>query len=107
MFLVMQSTASDYRISFITSPEKFVKYVTTYPGTMVVPKNLSDNNWIKFTNKGKADSKLVKEIIKQAVQTAEKQIAEEKAAKEAAKKEKALARAQERAAAKAAKEAQE
>ncbi len=106
MFLVMQATASDYRISFITSPDKFVKYVTENPGTMAVPKNLSDNNWIKFTNKGKAEPKLVREIIKQAVQTAEKQIAEEKAAKEAAKKEKALAKKQEKAAQKAAQEAQ-
>ena len=102
MFLVMQSTASDYRISFITSPDKFVKYVTSRPGVFVVPKNLSDNNWIKFTNKGKEETKVVKDIIKQAVQTAEKQIEEEKALKEAAKKEKALARAKERAAAKAA-----
>ena len=101
MFLVMQSTASDYRISFITTPEKFVKYVTSRPGVFVVPKNLSDNNWIKFTNKGKEETKVVKDIIKQAVQTAEAQIAEEKALKEAAKKEKALARAKERAAAKA------
>lgn len=102
MFLVMQSTASDYRISFITTPDKFVKYVTSKPGVFVVPKNLSDNNWIKFTNKGKEDTKVVKDIIKQAVQTAEKQIEEEKALKEAAKKEKALAKAKERAAAKAA-----
>ena len=102
MFLVMRSTASDYRISFITSPDKFVKYVTSRPGVFVVPKNLSDNNWIKFTNKGKEETKIVKDIIKQAVQTAEKQIEEEKALKEAAKKEKALARAKERAAAKAA-----
>ena len=101
MFLVMQSTASDYRISFITTPDKFVKYVTSRPGVFVVPKNLSDNNWIKFTNKGKEETKVVKDIIKQAVQTAEAQIAEEKALKEAAKKEKALARAKERAAAKA------
>ena len=101
MFLVMQSTASDYRISFITTPDKFVKYVTSRPGVFVVPKNLSDNNWIKFTNKGKEETKVVKDIIKQAVQTAEAQIAEEKALKEAAKKEKAQARAKERAAAKA------
>lgn len=102
MYLVLQSTASDYRISFISSPDKFVKYITANPGVMSVPKNLNDNNWIKFTNKGKAETKLVKEIIKVAVQTAESQIAEEKAAKEAAKKEKALVRAQERAAQKAA-----
>lgn len=101
MFLVMQSTASDYRISFITTPDKFVKYVTSRPGVFVVPKNLSDNNWIKFTNKGKEETKVVKDLIKQAVQTAEAQIADEKAQKEAAKKEKALARAKERAAAKA------
>lgn len=101
MFLVMQSTASDYRISFITTPDKFVKYVTSRPGVFVVPKNLSDNNWIKFTNKGKEEAKVVKDLIKQAVQTAEKQIADEKAQKEAAKKEKALAKAKERAAAKA------
>ena len=101
MFLVMQSTASDYRISFITTPDKFVKYVTSRPGVFVVPKNLSDNNWIKFTNKGKEETKVVKDIIKQAVQTAEAQIAEEKALKEAARKEKAQARARERAAAKA------
>lgn len=102
LFLVMQSTSSDYRISFITTPEKFVKYVTENPGTMAVPKNLSDNNWIKFTNKGKADPKLVKEIIKQAVVTAEKQIEAELLAKEEAKKAKALARKQEKAALKAA-----
>lgn len=89
MFLVMQSTNNDYRISFISTPEKFVEHLTSRPGELVVPKNLKDNSWIKLTNKGKADPKFMRKVIKEAVTTAEKQIQDELAAKAAARKAKA------------------
>lgn len=89
MFLVMQSTNNDYRISFISTPEKFVEHLTSRPGELVVPKNLKDNSWIKLTNKGKADPKFMRKVIKEAVLTAEKQIQDEAAAKAAARKAKA------------------
>lgn len=100
LFLVLQATASDYRINFITSPEKFVKLVTSRPGALVVPKNLKDNNWLRFTNKGKEEFKDIRSYIKDAVETAKKQLADEAAAKAAAKKAKAQERAKARAAAK-------
>lgn len=102
MYLVLQATSSDYRISFITTPEKFVDYVTSRPGELIVPKNLKDNNWIRLTNKGKEDAKLIRQIIKQAVETAEKQIADAAAQKAAEKKAKAAERAKARAAKRAA-----
>lgn len=90
MYLVLQATSSDYRISFITTPEKFVDYVTSRPGELIVPKNLKDNNWIRLTNKGKEDAKLIRQIIKQAVETAEKQIADAAAQKQQKRKLKLL-----------------
>lgn len=104
LYLVLQATASDYRISFITTPEKFVKLVTSRPGALVVPKNLKDNNWLRFTNKGKEEFKEIRSYIKDAVETAKKQLADEAAEKAAAKKAKAQERAKARAAAKAAEE---
>lgn len=92
MFLVMQSTNNDYRISFISTPEKFVDHLTSRPGELVVPKNLKDNSWIRVTNKGKEDPKFLRKVIKEAVQTAEQQIQDELAAKEAARKAKAAER---------------
>ena len=97
MYLVLQATKSDYRISFITNPDKFVEYVTSRPGELIVPKNLKDNNWIRLTNKGKEDPKLIRQIIKQAVETAEKQLADAAAVKLAEKKAKAAERARMRA----------
>lgn len=102
MFLVMQSTNNDYRISFITTSEKFVEYLKSRPGELIAPTNLKDNYWVKLTNKGKEEAKFMKKVIKEAVMVAEKQIADEIAAKEAQKKEKALAKAKERAAQRAA-----
>ena len=103
-FFEKNNTIDDYiKLAYSISVEPvFDEFMSKVNSALNGSKNLNDNNWIKFTNKGKAETKLVKEIIKVAVQTAESQIAEEKAAKEAAKKERALARAQERAAQKAA-----
>lgn len=96
MYLVMQSTNNDYRISFITSSNKFVEYLKARPGELIAPKNLKDNYWVKLTNKGKEDAKFMRKVIKEAVLTAEKQLADEAAAKQAQKKAKAAARAKER-----------
>ena len=98
MYLVMQSTNNDYRISFITSSNKFVEYLKARPGELIAPKNLKDNYWVKLTNKGKEEAKFMRKVIKEAVLTAEKQIADEVAAKQAERKAKAAARAKERAA---------
>ena len=103
MYLVMQATNSDYRISFITSPEKFVEYLKSRPGQLTAPKNLKDKNWVRLVNKGKEEAKFMRQVIKQAVLTAEKQIADEAAKKAEERK----AKAKERAAAKAAQKAAE
>lgn len=102
MFLVMQSTNNDYRISFITTKAKVVEYLRSRPGDLVIPTNLKDNDWVKLTNKGKEEAKFMKKVIKESVQVAEAQIAEAIAAKEAEKKAKAAERAKERAAQRAA-----
>lgn len=102
MFLVMQSTNNDYRISFITTKAKVVEYLRSRPGDLVIPTNLKDNDWVKLTNKGKEEAKFMKKVIKESVQVAEAQIADAIAAKEAEKKAKAAERAKERAAQKAA-----
>lgn len=102
MFLVMQSTNNDYRISFITTKTKVVEYLRSRPGDLVIPTNLKDNDWVKLTNKGKEEAKFMKKVIKESVQVAEAQIAEAIAAKEAEKKAKAAERAKERAAQRAA-----
>lgn len=102
LFLVLQATASDYRISFITTQEKFLNLVTSRPGQLIVPKNLKDNNWLRFTNKGKEEFKDIKSFIKGAVETAKKQLEDEALEKAAARKAKAKERAAARAAEKAA-----
>ncbi len=102
MYLVMQATNSDYRISFITSPEKFVNYLKSRPGELTAPKNLKDNLWVRLVNKGKEEAKFMRQVIKQAVQTAEKQIADEALKKAEERKAKAKERAAARATQKAA-----
>lgn len=102
MCLVMQKTANDYRISFITTAKKFVDYLKSRPGELIAPKNLKDNYWVKLTNKGKEEAKFMKKVIKESFVVAQQQIAEELAEKERIKKEKAQAKAKERAAARAA-----
>lgn len=102
MFLVMQSTNNDYRISFITTATKFVDYLKSRPGELIAPTNLKDNYWVRLTNKGKEEAKFMRKVIKESVQVAEQQIAEEIALKEAEKKAKAAQRAKERAAQRAA-----
>lgn len=102
MFLVMQSTNNDYRISFITTANKFVDYLKSRPGELIAPTNLKDNYWVRLTNKGKEEAKFMRKVIKESVQVAEQQIAEEIALKEAEKKARAAQRAKERAAQRAA-----
>lgn len=102
MCLVMQKTANDYRISFITTAKKFVDYLKSRPGELIAPKNLKDNYWVKLTNKGKEEAKFMRKVIKESFAVAQQQIAEELAEKERIKKEKAQAKAKERAAARAA-----
>lgn len=102
MCLVMQKTANDYRISFITTAKKFVDYLKSRPGELIAPKNLKDNYWVKLTNKGKEEAKFMRKVIKESFVVAQQQIAEELAEKERIKKEKAQAKAKERAAARAA-----
>lgn len=98
----MQSTNNDYRISFITTANKFVDYLKSRPGELIAPTNLKDNYWVRLTNKGKEEAKFMRKVIKESVQVAEQQIAEEIALKEAEKKARAAQRAKERAAQRAA-----
>lgn len=103
MFLVLQSTNNDYRVSFISNQDSFVEHVTTHPGEVTVPKNLKDNNWLRMVNKNKLETKYVKQVIKEAADTAKKQIQEENERKIAERKAKAAER---RAAKKAAAQAE-
>ena len=91
-FLILQATSSDYRITFLTTQEKWSDFLTQ--SKMInIPKNAKCDKWLKFVNKGTADTTLVKNCIKESVKGAveeieriEREKQEAKAAKKAAKK---------------------
>lgn len=91
-FLILQATSSDYRITFLATQENWGQFLTSSK-MISIPKNAKGDKWLKFVNKGTADTNLVKNCIKEAVKGAAEEIEriarekeEAKAAKKAAKK---------------------
>lgn len=105
LFLVAQSTSSDYRITFCSTPEQAYNLIVKYPGTVVKATSPKGEEWFKFTNKGEFDEKEIKTMIKLAAKYIEDQVAEELRIKEEQKAEARRLKEEERARQKAEREA--
>ena len=105
LFLVAQSTSSDYRITFCSTPEQAYNLIVKYPGTVVKATSPKGEEWFKFTNKGEFDEKEIKAMIKLAAKYIEDQVAEELRIKEEQKAEARRLKEEERARQKAEREA--
>lgn len=101
-FLVLQSTNSDYRITFMATEKKWSTILTSVKG-VTIPKNAKANNLLKFVNKGIAETSVVKSFIRESV----KGVNEEIARIEKAKAEEKLRKAEAKKAAKLAEKAAE
>ena len=105
LFLVAQSTSSDYRITFCSTPEQAYNLIVKYPGTVVKATSPKGEEWFKFTNKGEFDEKEIKAMIKLAAKYIEDQVSEELRIKEEQKAEARRLKEEERARQKAEREA--
>jgi hypothetical protein len=94
-FLILQSTNSDYRITFLATEKKWSTILTGVKGVSI-PKNAKGNKWLKFVNKGAAETSVIKSFIRESVKGANEEIENIKLAKEAEKQRKAALKKQEK-----------
>ena len=87
LFLILQSTSSDYRISFLATEKKWSTILTGVKGVSI-PKNAKGDKWLKFVNKGIAEASVIKSFIRESVKGADEEIARIEAEKEAEKQRK-------------------
>lgn len=90
-FLILQNTASDYRITFLATEKKWSTILTGIKGVSI-PKNAKGNKWLKYVNKGIGETSVIKSFIREAVKGANEEIANILKAKEEEKQRKAAAR---------------
>ena len=90
-FLILQNTASDYRITFLATEKKWSTILTSIKGVSI-PKNAKGNKWLKYVNKGIGETSVIKSFIREAVKGANEEIANILKAKEEEKQRKAAAR---------------
>lgn len=103
LFLIIQGTKNDYRITFLTTEKKWPVLLTSVKG-INVPKNAKGNKWLKFVNKGISETGVVKGLIRESIKGANEEIEMIKKAKEEAKTRKLAERKAQREAEKAAKQ---
>ena len=87
LFLILQNTSSDYRISFLATEKKWSTILTGVKGVSI-PKNAKGDKWLKFVNKGVAEASVIKSFIRESVKGADEEIARIEAEKEAEKQRK-------------------
>ena len=90
-FLVLQSTNSDYRITFLATEKKWSTILTGIKGVSI-PKNAKGNKWLKYVNKGIGETSVIKSFIRESVKGANEEIANILKAKEEEKLRKAAAK---------------
>ena len=88
LFLVLQSTNSDYRVTFLATEKKWSTILTGVKGVSI-PKNAKGDKWLRFVNKGVAEASVIKSFIRESVKGADEEIARIEAEKEAEKQRKA------------------
>jgi hypothetical protein len=91
LFLVLQSTNSDYRVTFLATEKKWSTILTGVKGVSI-PKNAKGDKWLRFVNKGIAEASVIKSFIRESVKGADEEIARIEAEKEAEKQRKAEAK---------------
>ena len=72
-FLILQSTNSDYRITFLATEKKWSSILTGVKG-VTIPKNAKGNKWLKYVNKGVGETSLIKSFIRESVKGASEEI---------------------------------
>ena len=88
LFLVLQSTNSDYRVTFLATEKKWSTILTGVKGVSI-PKNAKGDKWLRFVNKGIAEASVIKSFIRESVKGADEEIARIETEKEAEKQRKA------------------
>lgn len=63
LFLIMQKTNSDYRITFLAKSNYALGLINKIPGAIVKPNTPKGENWFKITNKGDLSEEILKEVI--------------------------------------------
>ena len=91
LFLVLQNTNSDYRVTFLATEKKWSTILTGVKGVSI-PKNAKGDKWLRFVNKGVAEASVIKSFIRESVKGADEEIARIEAEKEAEKQRKAEAK---------------
>jgi hypothetical protein len=90
-FLILQSTNSDYRITFLATEKKWSVILTGTKG-ISIPKNAKGDKWLKYVNKGIGEASVIKSFIREAVKGANEEIARIQKAKEEEKQRRAAAK---------------
>ena len=90
-FLILQSTNSDYRITFLATEKKWSTILTGVKG-VTIPKNAKGNKWLKYVNKGIGETAVIKSFIRESVKGANEEIANILKAKEEEKQRRAEAK---------------
>lgn len=90
-FLILQSTSSDYRITFLATEKKWSTILTGVKGVSI-PKNAKGNKWLKYVNKGVGETSVIKSFIRESVKGANEEIANILKAKEEEKQRRAEAK---------------
>ena len=85
-FLILQSTSSDYRITFLATEKKWSTILTGVKGVSI-PKNAKGNKWLKYVNKGIGETS-----VRESVKGANEEIANILKAKEEEKQRRAEAK---------------
>lgn len=88
VFLIMQKTSSDYRITFSVLEEDIMENLRKYPGVIEVAKTPKTGNFLRLVNKSEFDPETLKAFINASldcVKDAERRVQEAKEAEKQAK----------------------
>jgi hypothetical protein len=88
VFLIMQKTASDYRVTFSVLEEDIMENLRKYPGVVEVAKTPKTGNFLRLVNKSEFDVETLKGFVTASldcVKDAERRVQEAKEAEKQAK----------------------
>lgn len=88
VFLIMQKTASDYRVTFSVLEEEIMENLRKFPGVIEVAKTPKTGNFLRLVNKSEFDAEILKGFVNASldcVKDAERRVQEAKEAEKQAK----------------------
>ena len=88
VFLIMQKTASDYRVTFSVLEEEIMENLRKFPGVIEVAKTPKTGNFLRLINKSEFDAEILKGFVNASldcVKDAERRVQEAKEAEKQAK----------------------